>query len=81
MRAPILKSSPETREPIPTAFFRVLLITMILFGVLLLAAGSLITSVYGTDSQAALGSNEEHSKYRKACPDYRHYAVIAQYVE
>ena len=77
-----IKSTPhETREPIPKGFFRFVLIVMLLLGVLLLTAGSLITSVYSTGSQEALGSIEEHAKYRKACPDYRHYAVIAQYVE
>ena len=80
-REGVKSTSPETRGPIPKGFFRFFFIAMILFGLLLLAAGSLIPSVYSTDGQAALGSNEEHAKYRKACPDYRHYAVIAQYVE
>ena len=80
-RVGIKSKSPETREPILNGSLRFFLTAMILFGVLLLAAGSLITSVYSTGSQEALGSTDEQAQYRKACPDYRHYAVIAQYVE
>lgn len=79
-RVGVESTSPETREPTTKGFFRFFFIAMILFGLLLLAAGSLIPGVYSTDRQEALASNEELAKYRKACPDYRHYAVIAQYV-
>ena len=74
-------TSPEIQVPVAKGFFRLFFVAMILFGLLLLLAGSLITSVYSTGNQEALGSIDEHAKYRKACPDYRHYAVIAQYVE
>ena len=80
-RVGIKSIPPETNKPIAQGLFRLFFIAMILLGVLLLTAGSLITSVYSTGSQEALGSTEEHARYRKACPDYRHYAVIAQYVE
>lgn len=53
---------------------------MMFLGTLLLTAGSIITSVNGKGSQEALIGNEEQVRYKKACPDYRHYAVIAQYV-
>lgn len=53
---------------------------MIILGALLLTAGCIIASVNGKGSQEALIGNEEQARYKKACPDYRHYAVIAQCV-
>ena len=53
---------------------------MIFLGTFLLTASCLIASVNGKGSQEPLIGNEEQARYKKACPDYRHYAVIAQYV-
>ena len=57
---------------------------------LLLAGNVLINGVFAVDSKArgkagvdqeALGSGIDGERYRTACPDYKHYAVIPQYVE
>ena len=63
---------------------RWLFAAMVLFCILLLVAGSFINTASGSggdglNRQEALGTPEDQVKYRKACPDYRHYAVIAQY--
>lgn len=33
----------------------------------------------GWDDQEALGSGIDGQRYRTACPDYKHYAIIPQY--
>lgn len=56
---------------------------------LLLGSNLLINGVFAVDSKArgkagvnqeALGSGIDGERYRTACPDYKHYAVIPQYV-
>ena len=57
---------------------------------LLLTGNLLINGVFAVDSKArgkagvdqeALGSGIDGERYRTACPDYKHYAVIPQYVQ
>ena len=56
---------------------------------LLLGSNLLINGIFAVDSRArgkagadqeALGSGIDGERYRTACPDYKHYAVIPQYV-
>ena len=67
------------------------LLTMICLALLCLLVGSnlLINGVFAVDAKArgkggvdqeALGSGIDGERYRTACPDYKHYAVIPQYV-
>lgn len=64
---------------------------MICLALLCLFVGSnlLINGVFAVDAKArgkggvdqeALGSGIDGERYRTACPDYKHYAVIPQYV-
>ena len=57
--------------------------------VCLLLGSNLINGVFAADSKAwgkagvdqeALGSGIDGERYRTACPDYKHYAVVPQYV-
>ena len=54
-----------------------------------LGTGYLVNTVTGNDSRAQgrAGSNQEvlgygidGERYKTACPDYRHYAVVPQYI-
>ncbi len=56
---------------------------------LLVGSNLLIHGVFAVDAkgrgkggvdQEALGSGIDDERYRTACPDYKHYAVIPQYV-
>jgi len=55
----------------------------------LLGSSSLVNSLAEEDikprakvgnNQEALGSGIDGERYRTACPDYKHYAVVPQYV-
>ena len=67
------------------------LLTMICLALVCLLVGSnfLINGVFAVDAKArgkggidqeALGSGIDGERYRTACPDYKRYAVIPQYV-
>ena len=56
---------------------------------LLFGSNVLINGVFAVDAKArgkgsgdqeALGSGIDGERYKTACPDYKHYAVIPQYV-
>ena len=42
-------------------------------------AGSLEDAKHGSN-QEALGSGIDGERYKTACPDYKHYSVVPQYV-
>ena len=43
-------------------------------------AGVLEDAKHGSN-QEALGSGIDGEKYKTACPDYKHYSVVPQYVQ
>lgn len=54
---------------------------------LLLGTASVLNGANGASedrgkagSQEALGSGIDGERYRTACPDYKHYAIVPQYV-
>lgn len=60
-----------------------LVVTYALLGISFLRngfAGALEGAKHGSNNQEALGSGIDGDKYKTACPDYKHYSVIPQYV-
>lgn len=43
-------------------------------------AGALEDWKHGSNNQEAFGSGIDRERYRTACPDYKHYSVVPQYV-
>jgi len=73
-------SRTHTFQSQATSTKKLILVFMAVFSIIsLLLAGSYITSVAGAggkDGQQPLGSARGEEVYKKACPDYAHYAVF-----
>lgn len=60
------------------ALTAVLLGTGVIIGGVDGASGNIVEGRAKVDNQEALGSGIDGERYKTACPDYRHYAVVPQ---
>ena len=88
--ASLTATNPDLAKPSNTWF--VVTMILLLSVLALLSASLLVDGVNGQSrnelkargkaggNQEALGSGIDGERYKTACPDYKHYAVVPQYV-